>query len=909
MKSFLDEVAQEIISSARAFDALKIIVPSRRATLFLKNALSNQIDRPVFSPEIVSIEAFVEELSGLKNVLPVDLIYEFFAVYKNKTTEKNSDTFDQFLGWAKMILSDFNEMDAHLVESKTFFDFQFSLQELQQWAKKDDANKLVKNQLDFWRQIPLLYSGLKESLGKNQKGTMGMLFREAVNNLEHYLQNNSKHHYFVGFSALNEAEEQIIQAFLTTNQGEVIWDIDRYFYEDRSHSAGKFIRQYYSDWKCLRGAEVSFRDNFSQPKVIEMIGVSKNIAQAKYAGKLAIEVSENYPDEKTAVVLGNEALLTPTLSAIADAPSDWNVTMGYPLEETSAASFFEAFVNLHINIVKNEIFYKDLKVLLTTPWCMRLFEFHKLHPKRELEGLEKKNLYRFSLDDLYESIEPESLVDLFFSETKDMAEFLNRCVKISDAFVEFMSRSSDKTSCLHRSYFLRFKEIFNQMVSMHQEFKAIDTLPTLLLFLRELIRGEKIDFFGEPLEGIQFMGLLETRLLDFENLIITNVNEGILPSGKKHQSFLPFDLKKKFDLPTFLENDTIYTYHFYRLLQRAKRVFILYNTESEGLNAGEKSRFLYQLKYHAHPAHQIIEKQLVMDYFRSKNPLSEVQKTDSIITRLSEIAQKGFSPSSLSLYLKDPLDFYHQRVLGIRERQTLEVTINNMDKGNLVHEVLETLYLPYQNKVLKTKDFMDMRKKLGALMENKYQSIYHGNKKRTGRNQIIFEVLKKSIIDFLKIEEALVSEGNEIKILALEKPFEHIIKIPELDFPIKLIGVVDRMDEFNGALRIIDYKTGAIQPKQLRLSDWNILREDPDFTYLFQILLYSYVHAETISNYRASYAGIISFRNLPENFMPFESKIDDGQPLCKDNLNNFEKVLFQLISEIFNPKITFKGSS
>ena len=226
---------------------------------------------------------------------------------------------------------------------------------------KEDVNPMIKNQLEFWRQMPELYSGLKELLWLNHQGTSGMLFREAVNNLEHYLQNNTDHHYFVGFNALNEAEELIIQEFLTAKQGNVIWDIDRFFYEDKVHSAGKFIRKYYRDWKTLRGSKVSLKDNFSQPKVIEMIGVSKNITQAKYAGQLATELSENFPDEKTAVVLGNEALLIPTLSAISDTSSDWNVTMGLPIAETSVSTFFEAFFNLHINASKNYFFTKTLR--------------------------------------------------------------------------------------------------------------------------------------------------------------------------------------------------------------------------------------------------------------------------------------------------------------------------------------------------------------------------------------------------------------------------------------------------------------------------------------------------------------------------------------------------------------------
>ena len=387
--------------------------------------------------------------------------------------------------------------------------------------------------------------------------------------------------------------------------------------------------------------------------------------------------------------------------------------------------------------------------------------------------------------------------------------------------------------------------------------------------------------------------------------MITNLNEGILPAGKKNNSFIPFDLKKKFNLPTFLENDAIYTYHFYRLLQRAKRVYVLYNTQSDGLNAGEMSRFLYQLKYQNQPAHQIEEKQLVMDYHTHEATIRQFKKTENIQQRLKNIAEKGFSPSSLSLYLRNPLKFYYQRVLGIKEQTTMESTINNMDKGNLVHEVVEQLYLPFQNQILREGDFEQMKARLLSLMEERYQSIYHGTQQKTGRNHIIFEVLKKSILDFLNQEQKCVREGNQIKILHLEHPFEQVIKLTGVDFPIKLIGVVDRIDSYNGTLRIIDYKTGMVQPKQLKLPNWEIFQENADYAYLFQILLYSYVQKSLISQYPKATAGIISFRNLPQYFMPFSDYNDQENTLNSENLNHFQSSLFKIISEIFDPKINF----
>ncbi|MGB0395474.1 MAG: PD-(D/E)XK nuclease family protein [Flavobacteriaceae bacterium] len=907
MKTFLDEIAEEIVNSKYPFESVKVVVPSRRASLFLKNALARQIQKPAFAPEILSIENFVEELSALTKVSPVDLIFEFYAAYQGVSDEKHRDSFDQFLGWASVILSDFNEMDAHLVDVKTFFDFQFSLQEMTQWTKSEDQTNIIQNHLEFWRLMPALYEGLNQRLQQKQQGTLGLIFREAVANLEFYLNQTNKYHYFVGFNALNESEAQIIQEFISRNKGKVCWDIDNHFFHDKAHAAGKFIRQYHADWKSLRSQPTSFQKYYTHPKKIEIIGVSKNIAQAKYAGQLAVQLATDHPDEKTAVVLGNESLLTPALSAIDDIALTWNVTMGYPLKETPTADFFELFFQLHLNTKKGSFFYKNFISLLSTPWCLSLLQFHDLNFKEFLKEIESKNLFRFAQNQLYASDNIQSIDHCFFAPVDSIDDFLIRLIRICDYHIDFLEQTQETDAALHMAYFQKFKTLFNQLEAMHQKHAFIENLPLLLLVFRALVKGEKIDFLGEPLEGIQFMGLLETRLLDFDNLVITNLNEGILPAGKKNHSFLPFDLKKKFNLPTFLENDAIYTYHFYRLLQRAKRIYLLYNTQSDGLNSGEMSRFLYQLKYQPQPDHQIEEKRLVLNYKTPPSGDYSIEKTENIQQRLRAIAEKGFSPSSLSLYLRNPLEFYYQRVLKIKEKTTVESTINHMDKGNLVHEVVEQLYLPYRNQMLTPADFKQMKERLLLLMEERYQSIYHGAENRTGRNHIIFEVLKKSILDFLTIEEKCVQQGNRIEILHLEHPFEQSIQLPGIDFPIKLVGVVDRIDLYNDTLRIIDYKTGMIQPRQLKLPHWEVFDEQTDFAYLFQILLYSYVQKSLLSKHQKTAAGIISFRNLPQYFMSFSHGNNRDQALNAENLDHFEATLFKIISEIFDPKVNFKN--
>ena len=406
------------------------------------------------------------------------------------------------------------------------------------------------------------------------------------------------------------------------------------------------------------------------------------------------------------------------------------------------------------------------------------------------------------------------------------------------------------------------------------------------------------------------MGMLESRVLDFETLIISSVNEGVLPAGKSNNSFIPFDIKIENGLPTYKEKDAVYTYHFYRLLQRAKNVYIIYNTEPDVLNGGEKSRFITQFETeNLHKLNHYIVSPKVPNISKT---LKHVNKTQAIINRLKIIAEKGFSPSSLANYIRNPIDFYNEKILNLKMLEEIEETVAANTLGTIIHNSLEDLYEPTINRYLTEADINNALQLIEPSIKKYFKKVFKNGDFSTGKNLIIFEIAKRYIFNFLNKELELLKRGNTIKVLALEKVISTELNIPELDFPVNLKGTVDRIDEFNGVVRIIDYKTGKVLQNQVEIVDWDKLLTDYEkYSKSFQVLCYAFMLNSKNRFSTPFEAGIISFKNLQgDYFLKFgkkdtvNSKVKD-QLINHETLDNFYLQLKSLILEICNPDIPF----
>ncbi len=908
MQSFLEEVVQEVCKDHDKLEQLIFILPSKRSGTFLRNAIAKTVKKTLFAPEIISIEGFIEKVSGLSTASHTQQVFELYKVYLEVAPDEKP-VFHTFSKWANTLLQDFNEIDRHLVDAKKIFSNLADIQEISHWSPESKKTKMMVDYLDFWNLLEPLYSAFNQRLLDQNMGHQGLIYRQAFTNLSTYQSNAAdKEHVFVGFNALNKAEERIIQKMISDPKNQIFWDIDTYFLDDPVHDAGYFIRKYLKDWNYFQGRDINgISSYYEAPKNIQIVGLPKKVSQAKFVGNLLLEQTD--PNERTAVVLADETLLNPILNSIPEQVNGVNITMGYHLINTPLASLFEQLINLYINKETRGWYHKTILDLISHSSIQILLTEQETNYAQQISKTIVSENWSFAQSDQLIKICPDqtkNLELLFSDQIPSPRNFLDKCLQIINALREKIE-ALDNYLELEQLY--RFYKLFNQLYELVGQYPFIDDLKSLQSLYHELLSHETLDFQGEPLVGLQIMGMLESRNLDFDTVILTSVNEGILPSGKSNNSFIPIDLKHTFGLPTYKEKDAVYTYHFYRLLQRAKNVCLLYNTEADVLEGGEKSRLIMQLQTDVNRIDDITETVISSDVLTAKNELECIVKDPHLTELIIAHAAKGFSPSSLSNYIRNPIEFYKRYLLRIEDFLEVEETIASNTFGTIIHDVLEEIYAPLIGQVLNEKQLQLIKPKIQGLVENQFKKTYPGGDMGSGKNLIAYNVIVKYIEKFIDTEIEM-TQNHTIKILSLEEEFRINIEIPELDFPVVLKGKLDRIDEKDGLLRIIDYKTGKVESKNVEIVDWTEIVTDYDYSKAFQLLCYAFMFTEKNPVQKIE-SGIISFKNLSAGLLKFATKDKRGSRATKDfeinqeTLANFQKQLKNLILEICDPSQPF----
>lgn len=913
MTSFLFDALKDLEHNHRDISKLTFILPSKRAGLFLKQEIVKILEKTIFSPQILSIEEFIEDLSQLNSISNTDLLFEFYDVYKNIIPEKDQDSFESFSKWGQILLQDFNEIDRYLIPQKQIFDYLNAIQELNHWSSEKNQTDFIKKYLSFWNKLTVYYDEFTTQLINKKKGYQGLIYREAVENIEAFIQNiGDKYFIFLGFNALNTAEETITQELLQNNLADIYWDIDEVFMNNPKHDAALFTRLHKTNWPYFKNNQFKWVTNtYSNPKDISIFGIPKNVGQAKYVGELLQHIQvKNRSLQRTAIVLSDENLLLPVLNSIPESVHALNITMGFPLRSIPLASLFDKLFYVHKNS-KSGFYHKDVISIITHQFIRPLFNIDGDDLANEIiKYINQNNIIYLDFEQLTQ-IAPsaKSILSILFAGWHNSTEsILSKCSNL--IFTIKQSLDGDKSrNKLSLEYLYRFHTLFNEISRLNATYNHITNIAALHSVYEELLRHETLDFQGEPLEGLQIMGMLESRVLDFDTVIITSVNEGILPAGKSNTSFIPFDVKLENGLPTFKEKDAVYTYHFYRLLQRAKTIYVLYNTEADVLLGGEKSRFITQLQLEG--IHKI-QHQIIAPKVPKVEPVTKVvKKTENLLQSIFTLAKSGFSPSSLTNYIRNPIDFYYQKILKIREYEDVEENIAANTLGTVVHNTLEDLYKPLINEFLSIEILKGFIKRIEGQVAYHFKKEYKEGDISKGKNLIVFEIAKRYVSNFIFNEIEDLKAGNQIKILGIEANNTIEINIPNIVFPVKLTGKVDRVDMYNGTTRIIDYKTGNVQQSEVEIIDWELITTDyKKYSKSFQVLTYAYIMHKSKQISLPIEAGIISFKNLNAGFLKFGIKENTRSRLkdtliTKETLHNFEGELKKLISEICNPDIDF----
>jgi len=928
MQSFLDKVAQHIHEKfASDFSELCIVLPNRRAGLFLKKHLAENNDKPIWSPEIFSIEDFVFELTKLQRIDPLYLQFDLYNVYTK--LEKEPKPFYEFTNFGQVILADFNDIDLYLVDPNEIFGYLSETKAIKLW--NPDGKPLTefeKQYLQFYKSLGPLYNELSSVLLSKKQVYDGLAYKTLANNLKREDEAiRWKSILFAGFNALTTAEKEIISTLKNRGVAELVWDADSYYLDNPDQEAGRFLRQ---NARWLKEKELHWNtDNFLKTKKdIQIIGVPKNIGQVKLAGNIVRELSKQGLNlNSTAIVLNNESLALAMLNSLPEEVKEFNFTMGLSLKETSLYKLFGRLLTLHENSLKfnqysdsvSRFHYNDIIQVLDHFYIKNLLSYFEGEKNQKIKELIiKRNKTFLKGTDIIELggfgnlLSLDFLDKLFKPWRNSPGEAIDFFTYLIDELKKNFSSAGveGQFSKLEIEFVFHFAKIVNKLKEVINNFKFINDLKTLRILIQQIIQSITIPFYGEPLKGIQVMGMLETRVLDFENIIMLSVNEDFIPSTKTSQSFIHYEIRKEphFGLPTYHERNAVFAYHFYRLLQRSDKAFLIYNTEADALGGGDKSRFVTQMLNELQSYNRnvrITEKVLTVPPQKIElNPIN-IPINDKILNRLRELAKSGFSASSLNVFRSCSLRFYFQYVIEIKENEEVEETIEASTLGNVVHDVLKKLYVPYRNEIIDAEHLQEIKLKYKELLHQSFLENFGNGDIQHGKNLLIARVAETYILKFLNSEISFIKERKKfneyLTLLSLEQEYsrDFIFKIGEQEQKIKLRGFIDRVDRVGQKTRIIDYKTGNVNQGELLIKDWDDFFENPKLDKSFQLLFYKYIYGTDGDRAGETIPGIISFRNMKSGFL--ELKASD------ENINSeFEKLLTRIFGDIFNKDITFE---
>lgn len=906
VNSFLGNVVQKLKAQQPNWENICFVLPNRRAQLFLQKELTVALDGPLILPQFFSIDDFVVAISMLKPATDLEqqkALYQSYCTLIDKNDKPNS--FETFLGWSTPLLKDLNTIDQYLVDRKDFFSYMSSLNEIRAWGQAQD--KMIQGYTTFWKHLPAIYQEFLHRLEESGQTTPGMCYRMSTELLESFIQHNSKTQFvFCGFNALSPSEIFIVRELLSQERAQVFWDIDKQMLKDELHQAGSFIREYISSWPEYKQQPFDQAHKFFQaPKDIEVTEVQQQVGQAKEIGSLLAKMDTKQDWSKTAVVLADESLLMPLLYALPPSIEKLNITMGLPLDQHPVAIFINALLKMALRQTVKGFYFADLESVLSLPETRAIFTSSASSLDAVLQQAKKD--HRSYVDTSFiKSIVPKAAyarVDTIFRLNRTPDQWVEDMLELLPFFYDVQQSQPIK-----QSYSLAVEKLMVLLSQIKELVAALNqafSFSLLRNLYSQLSSAQKLNFVGTPLEGLQILGVLETRAIDFESVLMSGVNEGVLPGQNEQGSWIPYEVKKAFGLPTQDEQDAIFTYHFYRLMYRASNVKLFYNGTTDGIQIGEPSRFIAQWSFDRPAAHNWKNHTQNVPFVAPASSHKSIPKTAAVIEKLMELAKSGFSPSGLNVFVKDGYAFYKRYLLGLREEDELETFFSHKTYGMLIHNALEALYKPNIGKKLTQADSKEMIDRVDAVVDEMVKHEYPQN--ISGKNVLALAAIKRNIQNLIVHEQADIRMGNEIEIIALEQKLSITQEVPGIDAPVTFKGTIDRVDKYKGDIRVLDYKTGRTQ--DLGIMEWTDLVYDPERSQARQLLLYTMLWNNHNPEYPATRAGIIALKDYKKGVLYVGEKTSPrGKVSPTLELSQMQKsadVFNELVQALFDPNEPF----
>lgn len=939
MESFLKLVAADLYKHTKGNLAhTAVVFPNKRAGLFFNEYLAQESDSPIWSPAYVSISELFRSLSPWEVGDPVKLVCELYKIFRRET--QSTETLDDFYFWGEMLISDFDDADKNRVDTDKLFsnlqdlrnimdDYTFIDDEQEEAIRQFFQNFSIERRtalkerfISLWNVLGNIYKGFRESLASQNIAYEGMMYRHVIEHLDVDKLPYEKY-IFVGFNVLNKVEHTLFTQLKDAGKAVFYWDYDEFYMKENrqavTHEAGEFIRRNLRDFPSPLSGEL-FK-NLSKPKEVHYIASSTENAQARYLPQW-IRNNLTTPEKETAVVLCNEALLQPVLHSLPAEVKHVNITMGFPLSQTPVYSFLIALLELHthgFNFKSGRYTFQSVVTLLKHPYTRQL--------TGQAELLEKELTRNNRFYPLPGELGKDEFLTRLFTP---LSGNLNLCIRLSETLQQVASiyqantsgtEDTDAFNQLYRESLFKAYTTINRFRTLIEEDELTVQSETFRRLLVKVLSTTNIPFHGEPAIGMQVMGVLETRNLDFRHLVLLSVNEGQLPKSGGDSSFIPYNLRKAFGMTTIEHKIAVYAYYFYRLLQRAERITLMYNTSSDGLNRGEWSRFMLQFLIEwPHPiTRQFLE---AGQSPQGTSPIT-VEKTPDVMRRMQSLfdvranPKAKFSPSALNYYLDCPLKFYYRYVAGLSAPDEVSAEIDSATFGSIFHYAAEHIYkdLTTHGKVInkealetllrnevKLQDYVDTAfKKLFFNVPQNEKPEYNGV--QLINSAVIARYLKQLLQNDLRYAPfTFIASEMEV-----DEPID--IQTPKGVIKSRIGGIIDRMDSKDGTLRIVDYKTGGDADTPPHVESL-FIPDKKRSNYVFQTFLYAAIMCRKQPTMKIAPALLYIHRAATETYSPVIQMGEPRKP--KEAVEDFSKYekeyrerLQGLLEEIFNPEKSF----
>lgn len=939
MESFLKLVAADLYKHTKGNLAhTAVVFPNKRAGLFFNEYLAQESDSPIWSPAYVSISELFRSLSPWEVGDPVKLVCELYKIFRRET--QSTETLDDFYFWGEMLISDFDDADKNKVDTDKLFsnlqdlrnimdDYTFIDDEQEEAIRQFFQNFSIERRtalkerfISLWNVLGNIYKGFRESLASQNIAYEGMMYRHVIEHLDVDKLPYEKY-VFVGFNVLNKVEHTLFTQLKDAGKAVFYWDYDEFYMKENrqavTHEAGEFIRRNLRDFPSPLSGEL-FK-NLSKPKEVHYIASSTENAQARYLPQW-IRNNLTTPEKETAVVLCNEALLQPVLHSLPAEVKHVNITMGFPLSQTPVYSFLIALLELHthgFNFKSGRYTFQSVVTLLKHPYTRQL--------TGQAELLEKELTRNNRFYPLPGELGKDEFLTRLFTP---LSGNLNLCIRLSETLQQVAgiyqantsgTEDTDAFNQLYRESLFKAYTTINRFRTLIEEDELTVQSETFRRLLVKVLSTTNIPFHGEPAIGMQVMGVLETRNLDFRHLVLLSVNEGQLPKSGGDSSFIPYNLRKAFGMTTIEHKIAVYAYYFYRLLQRAERITLMYNTSSDGLNRGEWSRFMLQFLIEwPHPiTRQFLE---AGQSPQGTSPIT-VEKTPDVMRRMQSLfdvranPKAKFSPSALNYYLDCPLKFYYRYVAGLSAPDEVSAEIDSATFGSIFHYAAEHIYkdLTTHGKVInkealetllrnevKLQDYVDTAfKKLFFNVPQNEKPEYNGV--QLINSAVIARYLKQLLQNDLRYAPfTFIASEMEV-----DEPID--IQTPKGVIKSRIGGIIDRMDSKDGTLRIVDYKTGGDADTPPHVESL-FIPDKKRSNYVFQTFLYAAIMCRKQPTMKIAPALLYIHRAATETYSPVIQMGESRKP--KEAVEDFSKYekeyrerLQRLLEEIFNPEKSF----